>query len=125
MQEIQHVDKALRVERSQTLLGDHDPELCIEAAMLAGTHWANATLHRIGVLSADQDVLHTYLLTVNEFRRLSLAAPELMSALAEIEDLRPLYVRGDAPGASAAAQRAQALARTIRRLALSAGVPGA
>lgn len=125
MQESKHVDKALRVEHSQTMLGDHDHELRIEAAMLAGTHWANAALHRIGVLEADQDLLHTYLLTVNEFRRLSLAAPALMSSLAEIEDLRPMYVRGDALGASAAAQRAQELRRTIRRLALSAGVPGA
>ena len=31
----------------------------IEAAMLAGTHWLNLALHRMGVTALQTDVLHT------------------------------------------------------------------
>ena len=74
--------------------------------MLAATHWLNASLHALHANGESTDVLHTYMLTVNEFRRLSAAHQALMEMVAEIEDLRPVNVRGDTPGAEAAAERA-------------------
>jgi hypothetical protein len=46
---------AERIERSVAHCGDRDTEMKIEAAMLAGTHWANYALHRHGVCSEDED----------------------------------------------------------------------
>ncbi|SAL86579.1 hypothetical protein AWB74_07760 [Caballeronia arvi] len=91
----------------------------IEAAMLAGTHWLNAILHRRAVTQPGNDVFHTYLLTVNEYRRLCVADEEMVLALSEIEDLRPPYVRGNHEGAQAAADRANALLAAIRKKATS------
>ena len=102
----EHLAKALRIERSLAKCGPADYAMKIEAAMLAGTHWLNAALHRIGATPPDGDVMHTYLLTVNEFRRLSVAEADLVKALSEIEDLRPPYVRGNWAGGSHAAERA-------------------
>lgn len=118
MQAQQHVDKALRVERSMSKLAPGDHEMRIEAAMLAGTHWLNAALHRAGVLADECDVIHTYMLTVNEFRRLHVARPELMESLAQIEDARTLYVRGDAAGAGPVADRTGDLLAQLREGAL-------
>ena len=91
----------------------------IEAAMLAGTHWLNAALHQLGVTQPGNDVFHTYLLTVNEYRRLCVADEAMMRALSEIEDLRPPYVRGNHAGAHTAADRADALLAAIREIATS------
>ena len=44
-----HRQQAERIERSLAMLGRDDWEMKIEAAMLAGTHWANYALHRRGV----------------------------------------------------------------------------
>jgi hypothetical protein len=93
----------------------------IEAAMLAGTHWLNAALHRLGVTRAESDVFHTYLLTINEYRRLSVADEALVAALAEIEDLRPPFVRGNRAGGEPAAERALALLAKIRSTAVERG----
>lgn len=82
--------------------------------MLAGTHWLNAALHRLEITRPENDVFHTYLLTVNEFRRLSVADESLINALAEIEDMRPAFVRGDFPGGQNAAERALELLTLIR-----------
>jgi len=89
--------------------------------MLAGTHWLNAALHRLGATETNADVFHTYLLTINEFRRLSVADAALMQALAEIEDLRPPFVRGNWPGAQEAAERALDLMQIIRAKAQASG----
>lgn len=113
----QHRQKALRIERSLAKLTPDMAEIRIEAAMLAGTHWLNAALHNLGVNGAECDVMHTYMLTINEFRRLSAADPQLVALLAEIEDLRPLHVRGDVPGGMQAADHACALLGRIRRFA--------
>lgn len=91
----------------------------IEAAMLAGTHWLNAACHRLGVTQPGDDVFHTYLLTVNAYRRLCVADEAMVRALSEIEDLRPPYVRGNHAGAQAAAARADALLAAIREKATS------
>jgi hypothetical protein len=90
----------------------------IEGAMLAGTHWVNFILHKLGVTKGEQDVMHSYMLTVNDLRRYSVADREALEALAEIEDIRPAHVRGNVPGGPAAAARALALLATLRANAL-------
>lgn len=112
-----HRQKALNIERQLAKCGPQDVEIRIEAAMLAATHWLNAALHAIGANPPDQDVMHTYMLTVNEFRRLSAAHAGIMAWMAEIEDLRPLHVRGDVAGGEAAADHACVLLKRIRAVA--------
>lgn len=114
MQALDHRQRAERVERSLAKCGPHDHEMKIEAAMLAGTHWVNFVLHRMGVTKAEQDVMHTYMLTVNELRKYSVADVWLMLAMDEIENLRPAHVRGNVPGGAAAADRALELLGKIR-----------
>jgi len=120
MNSAKHHEIACNIERSLAKCGPEDVEMRIEAAMLAATHWLNAALHDIGANPPDKDVMHTYMLTINDFRRLSLPDPRLLAMLAEIEDIRPLYVRGDAPGGREAADRACGLLDRIREMALRA-----
>jgi hypothetical protein len=110
----EHRAKAERIERSLAKCGASDFEMKIEGAMLAGTHWLNVALHQMGVTEPEADVFHTYLLTVNEYRRLSVADQALIKALSEIEDMRPAFVRGNFPGGPHAAQRALELLTLIR-----------
>jgi hypothetical protein len=117
----QHLAAAGRIERSLRKCSAEDVEMQIEGAMLAGTHRLNAALHRMGATQSANDVLHTYLLTVNEYRRLCVADNEMVRALSEIEDLRPPFVRGNMPGAQAAADRARALLSVICSKATAAG----
>jgi hypothetical protein len=112
-----HRRKAENIENSLKLLREDDWEMKIEAAMLAGTHWANYALHRSGLSSDSEDIVHNSMLVVNMLRKYSLAEGELLDALTEIEELRPLYVRGDLPDGSRAAERAVALLHSIRVLA--------
>lgn len=110
----QHIEIARRIERSLEKCGPTDYEMRIEAAMLAGTHWLNAILHQAGASAPGADVMHTYLLTVNEFRRLCIADGARLRALAEIEDLRPPFVRGNWHGGEHAGERALELLAQIR-----------
>lgn len=112
-----HRDKAERITRSLGRCGPDDWEMRIEAAMLAGTHWANHALHRTGVTPADEDVVHTSMLVVNTLRKYSIVEGELLGLLAEIEELRPLHVRGDVADGARAADRAVALLGRIETLA--------
>jgi len=114
-----HREKALRIERSLTKCRAADYEIRIEAAMLAATHWVNLAYHRMGATPEQQDVMHSYMLVVNEYRRLAAADERLIGMLAEIEDLRPVHVRGDAPGGTDAADRAVGLLAQIRAIALA------
>ena len=114
----EHRATAQRIERSLAKCGAADYEMKIEAAMLAGTHWLNAAFHQAGATGVDQDVFHTYLLTVNEYRRLEVADKGLVAALAEIEDLRAPFVRGNQAGGERAAERALALLAHIRARAV-------
>jgi hypothetical protein len=116
----EHEATAQRIENSLRKCGPDDYEVIIEAAMLAGSHWLNARLHRLGATQPTHDVMHTYLLVVNELRRLSVADPEAVGALSAIEDLRPAYVRGAHAGGKEAAQRALSLLELIRASARSA-----
>jgi len=113
-----HIALARRIEASLHKCGDADYEMKIESAMLAGTHWLNVLLHRLGTNRPEQDVFHTYLPTINEFRRLTVAVEPALRALAEIEDIRPPYVRGNLPGGEQAAERALGLLSLIRAAAL-------
>jgi hypothetical protein len=106
---------AARIERSMDKCVADDHELLIEGAMLAAAHRLNAHLHRSGLTPPGQDLIHTYLLTINEFRRLSVADGESLAALAAIEDLRPAFVRGDHPGGAQAAQQALQWLDILRR----------
>ncbi|UIF84574.1 hypothetical protein [Cupriavidus sp. UYPR2.512] len=115
-----HVALARRIESSLQKCGEADYEMTIEAAMLAGTHWLNALLHKLDATPPQQDVFHSYLLTVNEFRRLAVAAEKPLAALAAIEDSRAPFVRGCHAGGEAAAERALALLSQIRAAALGA-----
>ncbi len=110
----EHREKAEKIERSLAKCSAADYEMKIEAAMLAGTHWLNLVLHRMGVTLPQNDVLHTYMLTVNELRRYKVADEQLVSALAEIEDIRPAFVRGNLPGGEKAAERAIGLLAILR-----------
>ena len=112
-----HRLKAERIERSLRRCTPGDWEMRIEAAMLAGTHWANYALHRAGVSADDEDVVHTSMLVVNVLRKYAIVEEALLGALAEIEDLRPLHVRGDVEGGEHAADRAVALLARIGELA--------
>jgi hypothetical protein len=113
----EHQAKAKKIERSLAKCGPADYEMKIEAAMLAGTHWANLVLHRMGITQPQGDILHTYMLTVNDLRKYQVADAELVNALAEIEDIRPGFVRGNLPGGDKAAQRALELLAVLRRKA--------
>lgn len=101
-----HRAKAERIEQSLAKLGDADWEIRIEAAMLAGTHWVNFILHRTGLSTPAEDMVHASMTLVSVLRKYRLAEPELMDQLEEIEELRPLFVRGDMDGGVQAAQRA-------------------
>ena len=114
MKPAEHCAAAERIERSLAKCGPADYEMKIEGAMLAGTHWLNAALHACGVTRDGDDIMHSYLLTVNEYRRLCVADESLVAALAAIEDLRPPFVRGNRDGGEAAAQRATALLALLR-----------
>ena len=113
----EHRAKAEKIERSLAKCGPADYEMKIEGAMLAGTHWVNLALHRQGVTKDGSDILHTYMLTVNELRKYRVADAALLDALAEIEDIRPPYVRGNVPGGEKAAARALELLALLRRKA--------
>ena len=110
----EHEIYAKRIEHTMGKLGADDHELLIEGAMLSAAHRLNAHMHRLGMTAADDDLIHTYLLTINEYRRLSVADGESMKALAAIEDLRPAFVRGDQPGGAEAARQALQLLAAIR-----------
>src|SRR6218665_3384732 len=118
-----HEAAARRMERSMRKCGLDEHEILIEAAMLAGSHWLNDHLHPLGATQPAQDVVHTYLLLVNQLRRLSLGDAPGVAALGAIEDLRAAYVRGAHAGASEAAQRALSLLESIRASARAARRP--
>src|SRR5262249_8504717 len=110
----EHRARGARIERSLAKCAPEDFEMKIEAAMLAGTPLVKAALHRLAITAPESDVMHTYHLPVSEFRRLSVADESLIKALAEIEDLRPAFVRGNFPGGPQAAQRALELLARLR-----------
>lgn len=102
----QHRQKAEFIEHSLAKCGPRDWEMKIEAAMLAGTHWTNYALHLRRLTLPDEDIALLSASAVKQLARDAMAESKLLRDLSEIEALRPLYVRGDVPGAQAAALRA-------------------
>ena len=101
-------------------LTDADHEAVIEASMLAGTHWFNIALHRIGLLAPDSDIMHAEFLHGGQRRLLMLHSPVMLNALDEIEGYRAGFVRGDLEGGEKVAARCRTLLNVIREQALSA-----
>ena len=108
-----HREKAERIERSLAKCTDQDWEIRIEAAMLAGTHWANYALHRRAVTVDGEDIVHTTMTVVAYLRKYEVAEGKLLADLGEIEALRPFHVRGDVPGGPEAGRRALELLAAI------------
>lgn len=101
-----HREKAERIERSLMKLNETDWEIKIEAAMLAGTHWVNYILHKTGLSTCAEDMIHASMTMVSVLRKYKLGVPEVIDQLELIEELRPLYVRGDVAGGNEAAEKA-------------------
>jgi len=120
MEAAKHRESAERIGRTMAKLGAADYEMVIEGAMLAATHWINYALHTARVTPGKEDVQHTYFLTGNQWRRYGIAVEDMLKALDEIENIRPMYVRGDVPGGDVAAARARALLDQVRTQALAA-----
>ena len=99
-----HRAKAESIERSLAKCSAGDYETVIEGAMLAGTHWFNAVLHRAGLRDTENDAVHAEFVSVGERRRLSVVLPEVLHALDQIERLRTTHVRGDMPDGERAAR---------------------
>ncbi len=115
-----HKEFAERIMGTMEKLGAEDYEMTIEGAMLATTHWVNYALHEFGVTEGADDVQHTYFLSGNDWQKYGIVAEELLRALEEIEQVRPMYVRGDVPGGDKAANRARELLDRSKELALAA-----
>jgi hypothetical protein len=114
-----HKAYAERIMRTMEKLGPEDYEMVIEGSMLATAHWINFALHTYGVTDGADDVMHTYFLTGNQLKKYGIVAEDMLDALDEIENLRPMYVRGDVPGGDRAAARVRELLRFARRRALT------
>ena len=95
----EHILKAERLEASLNKLKPSDDfEMVIELCMLAATHLFNAALHVEGVTHGHSDQSHTVRPPIEYHRKSpSAAIGKGMEALASIEKLRPVYVRGGTP----------------------------
>ena len=115
-----HRRKAERLGRSLAKCSPADTELVIDGVMLAITHWINFTFHTLELTAPDDDIMHCYFVTGFDRQYYGLAAdPVFLDALEEIDDLRPLHVRGNAAGSDAAGVRALELHETVRNKALA------
>jgi hypothetical protein len=110
----EHVQKADRILASARKLASGDYEMAIEAAMLAGTHLLNALLHRHSITDPADDVLHAEYMTVALRTRVRLEFPGVVESLDSIEQARPFFVRGSAPGGEGAAEAAWQCVQHIR-----------
>jgi hypothetical protein len=119
MHESDHLEKARRIEASLAHCRSEDYEMRIEGAMLAGTHYANLALHRLGLTAETWDIIHADFLTGMDRTRFALLEGGLLAALEELETLRPPWVRGDAVGGPQAGERAIELLAAIRDAALA------
>jgi len=110
-----HNRMAEQIAASLARCRDSDYEAVIEGAMLAASHWVNLALHVSGATKPENDMVHTYMLTANDLQKYRIVASGMLDALTEIEQIRPLYVRGNVPGGEAAARRARELLDIVRR----------
>ncbi|HSV82820.1 MAG TPA: hypothetical protein VLK85_26790 [Ramlibacter sp.] len=109
-----HTARSARILHSLTRLEATDHEMRIEAAMLAGTHLLNTGLHRLGLTTPADDVVHAEYLGGPTRIKADLLAPGLVDLLLQIEMLRPGHVRGDLDGGEAAGTRALELLRQLQ-----------
>ena len=115
-----HRLKAERLGRSLAKCSSADTELVIDGVMLAITHWINFVFHMLELTAPDDDIMHCYFVTGFDRQYYGLAAdPVFLDALEEIDDLRPLYVRGNAAGSDAAGVRALEMHEAVRDKALA------
>ena len=117
----QHAERAERVIRSIQKLGPGDHEMQIEAAMIAGTQLLNVCLHKLGITTEAEDVMHSEYLTGHQRIRINLLSPGLAELLDEIEQLRPTHVRGDFPHGEKAAERCLTALRQLQERAKALG----
>jgi hypothetical protein len=109
----QHAAKAKRIIAAMSKLTASDYEMVIEAAMLAGSQWFNAALHRLGLTAFHDDVMHAEYLSTAMRVKVSLMAPGLVEELEQIEQCRARYVRGNAERGEVVAK---ACVERLRRL---------
>ncbi len=114
----QHQAKGERIERSLKKCTPDQFEVLIEGAMLAGTHWFNMALHRMGFYLPEKDMMHAQYLSSADRLKLSLLQADMLNALDEIESFRPAFVRGDLAGGIGAGRRSLELLSVIRTIAL-------
>jgi len=95
----EHVLKARRIEASLRRLDPaRDFEMLIDLSMLAATQLFNAAMHSEGITHGHSDQSHTHLPPMDTYQKQPGAEIRRgMKALAYIEDLRPIYVRGGEP----------------------------
>lgn len=93
MKAVEHVAKAMRVERSMHKLKPAEDYLAIvDASLVAGYHWGSALLHAHGVL-ADADHANTPSKLSIPVGQLPPAVQPAFAAFVELERLRAEYVR--------------------------------
>lgn len=115
-----HRAKAERIARTLAKCRPADHEIVIDGAMLAISHWINFAFHSLGLTAPEDDIMHCYFVTGFDRQYFGLAAsPELLDALEEIDNARPLYVRGNVTGGDKAAERALVLQAMVRDKALA------
>ncbi|MEO8303698.1 MAG: hypothetical protein ABI724_06235 [Betaproteobacteria bacterium] len=119
MNVVAHRAKADSVERSLARCSAADYETIIEGCMLAGTHWFNVALHRVGLMATDADAMHAEFLSVGQRRKIAIVLADALAGLDTIESLRTSHVRGDLAGGEAAAQRALACLAQLKHSAES------
>lgn len=115
-----HRRKAERIGRTLDKCDPADYEIVIDGVMLAITHWINFAYHTLDLTGPDDDIMHCYFVTEFDRQYYGLVAgPEFLDALAEIDDARPLHVRGNVPGGEKVAARALELHDQIRKKAMA------
>ena len=116
-----HHAKAERIARTLAKCRPADYEIVIDGAMLAISHWINFAFHSLALTLPEEDIVHSYFVTGFDRQYFGLVAgPEFLDALEEIDNARPLYVRGNVVGGEKAAERALHLHELVRRKALAA-----
>jgi|SRR5665213_257475 len=116
----QHIQKATRITQALSKLTLSDYEMVIESTMLAGSHWVNAALHRCGVTYYDEDAMHVEYLPLATRTKISLIIPGLLEGIEQIEQYRPMYVRGNAEGGEPVARRCIQLLDGLQKVAYTA-----
>lgn len=115
-----HRIKAERIARTLEKCRLSDYEIIIDGAMIAISHWINYAFHSLALTKPDEDIMHCYFVTGFERQFFGLVAgSEFLDALEEVDNFRPLYVRGNISGGENIAERALHLEKLIQKKALA------